>query len=231
MVARQIKAGVCRFQIEIEKRHQLTNLFGKQVSRQLAAKMLENNGMIESKRMNVAVMFIDIRNFTQYAAGRSPEEIVQYQDSFFKIVIDVIAKHDGMINQFIGDGCMVTFGAPIPLLNPSQKATNAAREMLIELNNAVTANTISPTKIGIGIHTGEVVTGNIGTATRQQYTITGNVVIVASRIEQLNKELQSQILVSEDVVKRIDRNNTEAKFHGPVSLKGYEKPVSIYKLA
>ena len=197
----------------------------------VAEKMLENDGVIESKRMKVAVMFIDIRNFTHFAAGKNPEEIVQYQNAFFSIVIDIVTRHDGIINQILGDGCMVTFGAPLPLHNPSHKAVSAATEILEQINEAVNEGKIHPTRIGIGIHTGEAVTGNIGTETRQQYSITGTVVIMAARIEQLNKEFQSQLLISEDVMSCMGGIATETKLYRDVAIKGFDKPMSVYKVA
>jgi adenylate cyclase len=181
--------------------------------------------------MRVAVMFIDIRNFTQYAAGRSPEEIVQYQNDFFRIVIDTVTRHQGIINQFLGDGCMVTFGAPVKLDNPSKQAVAAAIMLLEELNRLVEHGGLPATRIGIGIHTGEAVTGNIGTAQRRQYSITGSVVILASRIEQLNKQFGSQLLVSEEVIHSIDTGAIAATSFGYIALKGWHKPVGVYKLA
>ncbi|MCS3795622.1 adenylate/guanylate cyclase domain-containing protein [Niastella sp. OAS944] len=226
LVAQQIRSGINKLLVEVEKRHLAEHLFGQQISMEIAEKMLENNGAIESKRMQVAVMFVDIRNFTQYASDRSPEEIVQYQNDFFKIVIDTVTKNNGIINQFLGDGCMVTFGAPVKLGNPSQHAVAAAVMLLHELNRLLPA-----TRVGIGIHAGEAVTGNIGTAQRRQYSITGSVVILASRIEQLNKQFGSQLLVSEEVIQSIEGDQTAVDSFGYVALKGWHKPVGVYKLA
>ncbi|HKO80250.1 MAG TPA: adenylate/guanylate cyclase domain-containing protein [Chitinophagaceae bacterium] len=231
LVARQIRSGINNSLYETQRRHKVENLFGQQISMEIAEKMLENNGIMESKRMEVTVMFIDIRNFTHFAAGKSPEEIVHYQNAFFRIVINTVTKHDGIVNQILGDGCMVTFGAPLPVQYHSQKAVNAALEILDQLEKAVQKGYIHPTRIGIGIHTGEVVTGNIGTDARQQYSITGSVVIMASRIEQLNKEFQSQLLISEEVTRSIANFIPETNSYRNIPLKGFEKPMTIYKVA
>jgi adenylate cyclase len=231
LVANQIKDGINNSLREAERRHKVENLFGQQISREIAEKMLENDGKIESKRMMVAVMFIDIRNFTQFAAGRRPEEIVQYQNAFFGIVIRSVSKYNGIVHQFLGDGCMVTFGAPLAMQNPSEKAVYAAMELLEQLDRAVHDQELPATRIGVGIHTGEAITGNIGTANRYQYSVTGSVVILASRIEQLNKQLQSNVLVSKEVADNIDRSAIEVNSYGLVSVKGFDDPVSIYKLA
>lgn len=231
LVAQQIKKGINNSLSEADKRHRVENLLGRQVSSEVAEKMLANDGTIESKRMDVAVMFVDIRNFTRFAAGRKPEEIVQYQNAFFKIVINTVTKYHGVVHQFLGDGCMVTFGAPLVLENPSQQAVSASVELLQQIEAAAERGELVPTRIGIGIHSGEAVTGNIGTTERQQYSVTGSVVILAARIEQLNKEFGSQILVSEDVIESIGQQAYSAVHYGLVALKGWHKPVSVFKLA
>jgi adenylate cyclase len=128
---------------------------------------------------------------------------------------------------------MVTFGAPVQLENPAKAAVDAAVRLLQELNKALEKGLLPATRIGIGIHTGEVVTGNIGTTQRRQYSITGSVVILAARIEQLNKQFGSQLLVSEEVIQAMDKNMAAeaATNYGCVALKGWHKPVTIYKLA
>jgi adenylate cyclase len=176
-------------------------------------------------------MFIDIRNFTRHVAGKTPSEIVAYQNAFFEIVIATVTRHKGIINQFLGDGCMVTFGAPVALINPALHAVNAAIALHTELNVHIQKGSIAPTNIGIGIHVGDAVTGNIGTMERQQYSITGSVVILAARIEQLNKDYYSEILVSEDVVHQIDSLPPDSKFLGEVDLKGWHHPLGIYQIA
>ena len=231
-VARQIRLSIDRSLTAAETGNKIVNLFGQQISREIVDEMLESEGSLQSKLMKVCVMFIDIRNFTKHVAGKSPEEIVEYQNSFFRIVIKAVTKHRGIINQFLGDGCMITFGAPVALNNPSHNAVNAAMDIHQQLNKEIEQGNIPPTNIGIGIHVGDAVTGNIGTTERQQYSITGSVVILAARIEQLNKDFYSEILISEDVVHHMDHTLPEnSKFLGRVDLKGWNHPLGIYKIA
>src|SRR4030095_16314608 len=117
----------------------------------------------------------------------------------FSIAINAVSKHDGIINQFLGDGFMSTFGAPVSSGNDCKNAVDSALEILDITQNACNNGLIPPTRLGIGIHYGEAITGNIGTELRKQYSIVGNVVIQASRIEQLNKTFKSQLLVSREV--------------------------------
>jgi adenylate cyclase len=232
LVANQIRRGINNSLKETEKRNKVENLFGQQISMEVAEKILENNGQIESKRMTVAIMFVDIRNFTIFAASRSPEEIVQYQNTFFAIVSDAVANHGGIVNQFLGDGCMVTFGAPVSLDNPSLHAVKAAVEIHQKLETAILHGQIVNTLIGIGIHTGSAITGNIGNNTRLQYSVTGKVVIIAARVEQLNKEFNSQILITNDVYKNAGAYLPPATENlGSVSLKGFEENFIIHRVA
>jgi len=180
--------------------------------------------------MNVAIMFIDIRGFTRFAVNRRPEEIAQYQNDFFRIVINSVMQYNGIVHQFLGDGCMVTFGATVELENPSRNAVLASERLLKALDEARDKGELRETRIGIGIHSGEVVTGNVGTAGYQQNSISGSVVILAARIEQMNKEFDSQLLVSEEVARSSGRL-ADATSLGAVALKGWHKPVSIFKLA
>ncbi|MFN8290374.1 MAG: adenylate/guanylate cyclase domain-containing protein [Chitinophagaceae bacterium] len=230
-VAKQIRQGIGNTLKEARKRQQTENLFGQQLSAEVAEIMLRNEGEMESRRMRVAILFIDIRNFTGFTAGKTPEEIVKYQNNFLSVVIDTISHHGGIVNQILGDGCMITFGAPVPLPNPAAPAVEAAMDLLTNIASAVQNGSLAPTRVGIGIHAGEAVTGNIGNEERKQYSITGSVVIMASRIEQLNKKLGSQILISEEVMKLAGTAGIQSERCDPVSLNGFEQPVTVYKLA
>lgn len=231
-VARQIKITIDRSLTAAEEGNKIVNLFGQQISKEVVEEMLESEGTLQSKLMKVCVMFVDIRNFTTYVADKTPAEIVAYQNAFFEIVVKTVTKHHGIINQFLGDGCMITFGAPVTLKNPAHNAVNAAIEIHEELKKKVRKGIIAPTNIGVGIHIGDAVTGNIGTHERQQYSITGSVVILAARIEQLNKDYNTQILISEDVEKHLnDTLSHNSTFIGKVDLKGWHHPLGIYKIA
>jgi adenylate cyclase len=231
-VARQIRLTIDRSLTAAEEGNKIVNLFGQQISKEIVEEMLESEGALQSKLMKVCVMFIDIRNFTAYVADKTPAEIVAYQNAFFEIVIKTITKHEGIINQFLGDGCMATFGAPVALKNPAHNGVKAAMEIHEELKKKVLEGKIVRTSVGIGIHIGDAVTGNVGTHERQQYSITGSVVILAARIEQLNKDYNTQILISEDVVKHMSHAlPADSTFIGKVDLKGWHHPLGIYKIA
>lgn len=232
-VAHRIRREIDRSLAFAEKGSKIINLFGQQISKEIVDEMLETNGSISSKLMRVCVMFVDIRDFTSYVSGKTPAQIVSYQNAFFSVVINIVTRHKGIINQFLGDGCMVTFGAPVPLVNPSLNAIRAALEIRKRIAELSQSGEIPMTKVGIGMHVGEAVTGNIGTELRQQYNITGSVVIIAARIEQLNKQYKSQILASADVIRDVSNHTLglETINIGEVNLKGWSEPVAICRLA
>jgi adenylate cyclase len=230
-VAYLIKGSITNSIKNLERQNQVINLFGQQVSKEIVDEMLNKKGSLESKLMKVCVLFIDIRDFSSYAEKHQPEEVVAYQNAFFKIIIETINKHHGVINQFLGDGCMITFGAPLILDNPCENAVRAGREIIERIDEEVKEGILPYTRVGIGIHVGDAVTGNIGTEIRQQYTITGNVVILACRIEQLNKNFNSQLLITHEVKECINGLADDAEEIGAVPVKGREDEVFLYKLA
>jgi len=230
-VALEIKKRILKSFRIISERNQIERWFGQQVSKAIVDEMLKSRRGIVSRRRTVCVMFLDIRNFSKYAADKEPEEIVKYQNDVFSFMIDIVNKNNGIINQILGDGFMATFGAPLSYDNDCMNAVNAAHEIIAELKKKIDYKEIPYTRVGIGIHTGDAVTGNVGTSIRKQYSITGSVVILASRIEQLNKEYDSQLLISKDVLDKTDREIVEYELIGPVELRGSEEPITIYKLA
>ncbi len=229
-VALQIKMRVFNSYRLVKERNRLVNLFGQQVSQAIVDEMIRNDLSIGSKRQKVCVMFLDIRNFTPFAERRNPEEIVSYLNTFFTHMIEIVNRNDGIINQFLGDGFMATFGAPVSKGEDCANAVRAAVEIVEQVREMSAAGRIPETRVGIGLHAGEAVTGNVGSSIRQQYSITGNVVILASRIEQLNKVYDSQLLVSGDVIEAIGGHET-AEAVGPVRVKGHEEAIQIFRLA
>jgi adenylate cyclase len=196
--------------------------FGQQVSPEIAAELLRRGADLAGRRSFVCVMFMDIRGFTPLAEQRSPEEIVALQNEVFGTAIEVVHRHRGVINQFLGDGFMATFGAPLSTGEDCRNAVAAARELVARITRV---------RIGVGLHAGDAVTGNVGTELRRQYSVTGNVVILASRIEQLNKRFDSQLLLSQEVLERCGDQAHGAVPLGPVQVKGRADAIQLYRVA
>lgn len=231
IVALQIRRRVIETYKFQEERNRIERLFGQQVSREIVDEVMNSKIDDESRTRRVCVMFLDVRNFSGYAADKRPEEIVKYQNDLFGFMIDTVNKHHGIINQILGDGFMATFGAPVSYDNDCQNAVNSGLEIVSILQHKCVLGVLPQTKVGIGIHTGEAVTGNVGTSIRKQYSITGNVVIHSSRIEQLNKEFGSQLLISRDVLESITTDGLEIQNMGSVMIKGSTEPIEIFRLA
>ena len=201
------------------------------MSHEIVEELLRRGPGLESRRSFVCVMFMDIRGFTPLVESKSPEEIVAIQNAVFGAAVEVVNRHRGIINQFLGDGFMATFGAPLATGDDCRNALAAARELVARVAELSASGRIPATQVGIGMHAGEAVTGNIGSALRRQYSITGNVVILAARIEQLNKEYGSQILASGEVLRAGGDQAGGAVRLGPVQVKGRNEPIEIYRLA
>jgi adenylate cyclase len=231
VVAQQLKKRIYSTHKTIIERNRIANLFSQQASQEIADELLGEESELKSKRKHVSIMFLDVRGFTPFSENKSPEDIVAYQNSIFGFMIESVNKHHGIVNQILGDGFMATFGAPISIGNNSDNAVNAALEIVDILEAKNNSGEIVKTKIGIGIHTGDVVAGNVGTASRKQYSISGNTVILASRIEQLNKTYNSQVLISEEVLNELSNSEILKIPLGEVEVKGREKPIKIIKLA
>lgn len=229
-VAKLINSKIHASLNSIEEKNQVIDLFGQQISQKIANEILKNPNEFSGRRRNVSIMFLDIRNFTPFVEHKEPEEVVTYLNTLFGFMIEIVQSHNGIINQFLGDGFMATFGAPVALKNSSSNAVEAAQEIIGTVQKKNINGEIPNTRLSIGIHFGNAVTGNIGSEERKQYSITGNVVILASRIEQLNRQFDSQLLISEEVFTQV--KPTKKKLFrpiGPVDVKGREKPILIYQ--
>jgi len=230
-VADQIKRRVMSVVRALEERQRIVNAFGQQVSPAIVEELLKQGPVIPSKRTFVCVLFMDIRGFTRLVEKKTPDEFVAYQNAVFGAAIEIVDRNHGVINQFLGDGFMATFGAPVATGRDCQNALSTARELLAAVKALSDSGRIPATSIGIGLHAGEAVSGNIGSPARQQYSISGNVVILASRIEQLNKDYGSQLLVSAEVLREAGEGDHGAKSLGVVQVKGRDEPIEIYRLA
>jgi len=209
----------------------IKGLLDQQVSGAVAAELLSENGTGGSKheRRFVCVMFLDIRNFTPFVESKTPEEIIEYQNNVLGFMMEKVIEHGGIVNTVLGDGFMATFGAPVSAGNDCLQAYKAAVEIMQMVREKSRTGQIPPTKIGIGMHAGNVVAGNVGTKTRKQYLVTGNTVIIASRLEQLNKQYGSSLIISREVVERLPVAMNLPKVFDQVMVKGRSKPVEIAK--
>ncbi|HXD31972.1 MAG TPA: adenylate/guanylate cyclase domain-containing protein [Pyrinomonadaceae bacterium] len=232
LVALQIKKRILDSVRTAEERNQIVSMFGKHVSQVVVDQLLAQGADVRSEKKNVCVMFLDIRNFTSFSEKRTPEEVVSYLETLFEFMIEIVNRNHGFINKFLGDGFMAVFGAPVSNGKDSLNAVKAAQGILERLNAEIANGNVPPTTVGIGLHAGEAVTGSIGSALRKEYTVIGDVVNLAARIEKLNKEFNSQLLISENV-RATAISETLGKIipRGLVQVRGREASINVYQLA
>lgn len=230
-VAVQIRKRLLEACKATDERNQIARMFGEHLSAAVADQLLAQGTDLRSEKKTVCVMFLDIRNFTTFSESRNPEEVVSYLENLFSFMIEIVNRHDGIINKFLGDGFMAVFGAPVSNGNDSVNAVNASREILSRLNVEIEQGNLPPTRIGIGLHSGDAVTATIGSNLRKEYTVIGDVVNLAARLEKLNKEFNSQLLISDEVLNHLFENATDAVPMGQVDIRGRANPIEVYQLA
>jgi adenylate cyclase len=211
-------------------RDRITNLFGQHVSPQVVERLMAEGTTAASEIRHVAVMFVDFRSFTAAARSRSPQDVVDRLDGAFAVLVEILEHNGGIVNKFLGDGFLALFGAPFDNADAAQHAVTAARQMIAAMDH-INDTSDWPLRIGIGIHFGEVVAGNIGSPRRKEYTVIGDTVNFASRLEALNKEFNSHLLVSAAVRAALGESCDNAKPLGDVPIRGYERPVAVWQLA
>lgn len=208
----------------------LKNMFGEHLSPAVVEKLMEN-GNVANEKMDVTILFLDIRGFTAFSENKSPDEVFSFLNSSFEWMIDIIHSNDGYVNKFLGDGFLAVFGAPVQDNNHAQKALDASLGIMQALENKIKSGEIEPFKIGIGIHSGESAVGTVGGAGKLEYTVIGDTVNLASRVEQLTKQHSVTCLVTGDLVARLSRKNEiPLEMVGDINIRGRVKSVDIHSV-
>jgi adenylate cyclase len=216
----------------VEERDRAVSIFGQHVSPQVADMLLKQPLPAGGQERNVCVLFLDIRDFSRMAGDSTPSEVMDYLNRLFGFMIPVVNRNQGIINKFLGDGFMAVFGAPADDAEQCRHAIETAFEILSGVERLGQEKVIPATRLGIGIHVGQAVTGNVGSMDRKEYTIIGDVVNLASRIEQATKQFGARLLVSSAVWDKLAPKATyPAEDLGFAELKGQAKPTRLFKLA
>jgi len=209
---------------------------GAYVSTELLDHVLGDGYELGGKRQSVVVLFSDLRGFTQYSESREPEGLVQELNQYFDAMLTPIQAHGGVVDKFMGDAIMAVWGVPEGQPDDSIRALRAARGMnaaLVQHNQVRAQSGLSPLRHGIGLHLGEVVAGDIGTPTRRQYTVVGDPVNIASRLEAMTKELGTPLIVSKSVVDAAQASGGEmpsVEHRGTVTVRGRVESVEIFSV-
>lgn len=215
----------------LQERERLKVNFSRYVSDHVLQKILSSNKptKLEGERRKITVLFSDIRQFTHLAESLPPEQVVTLLNEYFKVMLDIIFEHKGTLDKFIGDGLMVEFGAPLDDEIQEKNAVTAAIAMQKALEKLNTTWKQPAIQIGIGIHTGFAVVGNVGSEKRMDYTAIGDTVNIASRLEQMTKSTKRHILISEDTYQAV-KEEFPAESLGPITLPGREEPIRVYAI-
>lgn len=218
----------------LREKERMRRSFGLHVGRKAAEHILAHDPGLGGTEQVVTVMFVDIRSFTARSAALPPDQAVRLLNEFLHVMVEVVeGEHGGMINKFLGDGFMAIFGVGSTAQNHADRALAAGRSMeraLERLNLVRAQRGEDPLGIGVGINTGPAIVGSIGSPERMEFTVIGNTVNVASRIEGLNKTLGTTVLLSSATRDALQRPaNLQALPPQPV--KGVEHPVEVFTLA
>ena len=228
-VGKQIRRRLVASLQSLSEKNRVVGMFGQYVTPAVVERLLHQPIDGAGEVRYVTIMFLDIRDFTTFAERRTPEEVVQYLNTVFGALITIVNSSHGIINKFLGDGFMACFGAPLSDGRDVENAVHAAMEIAAAVERMNTTGAIPPTRIGIGLHAGEAVTGSVGSEERKEYAIIGDTVNLASRVEQLNKQYASTLLVTE-AVWRVVHGEYPGQALDPVTVKGRQEPVAIYRL-
>jgi len=216
----------------LREKEKIKHAFSSYVARQVVDEILKNPDdiMLSGARRDVSVIFCDMRGFTPLAERLPPEEVVAALNDFYSLMIDTTIKQDGTINKFLGDAVMAIFGAPVGYPDHCLRAVKTALAMqrgIAELSTKRVMQGKEPMAIGIGISAGEAVAGTVGTERQMEYTVIGDKVNLAARLESNAKP--GQILVSADAYMQV-ADLVDARCLGAMTVKGKEEEVTVYEI-
>ena len=206
----------------------IREVFGKYVPQTVVEAILQGKGELKPTQTTATILYSDIEAFTSIVESMSPERIVDMLNEYFPAVIAPITRYAGVVNQFQGDAMLVTFNVPVADSHHADNAVKAALEMQQALKDRTFAGVTLRTRIGI--NTGEVFAGNVGSGDRVNYTVHGDAVNLAARLEQLNKEHDSLVLVSEATAAEL-KGTYALDPVGEVTIRGKRATARIFKLA
>lgn len=215
----------------LESRH-IRKSLGEFIDHEVADQIIDQEESLRGQKRQVSVFFTDVRDYTTMCERLPPEKVVRSLNELFSAMGKIITRHHGWIVDFIGDAVLAIFGAPKDNPNHAWDAVQTAIEVqreLDELNEKWQKRGIPPLRIGVGVHSGEVVTGIVGSGERKKFDVTGDTVNTASRVEGLNKEFATSILITRETLERVD-GKFKVKSCGEVKVKGREKQVEVFEV-
>ncbi len=224
-----------QFFVEGREKRKMQRLFGQYVSKDVFARLVANPELarLGGERREMTVLFSDIRGFTTVTESGQPEDTVAMLNEYFTKMVEVVFKHKGTLDKFVGDMVMALFNAPLDDPDHAEHAVQAALEMIEELQRLNSAwkdqGRFSALDIGIGVNTGPMIAGNIGSEAIMSYTVIGDAVNLGSRLESLNKQYGTRIIISEATRSQL-KSRYVFRPLGDVVVKGKTMPVAIFEV-
>jgi len=216
----------------LKERDKLRTTFGKYMTQTVMDHLLAGKVALGGESITVTILFSDIRSFTTISEKMDAQQLVGLLNEYFTEMVTIVMEEDGVVDKYIGDAIMAVFGAPVNKPDDAVRAVRAAvrmRAALAKLNVRLAARGIPELKTGIGIHTGEVVAGNIGSEARMEYTVIGDAVNLASRLESATKEMGVNVLMSDETYELV-KDAAVARPLREITVKGRVKPVLAYEV-
>jgi adenylate cyclase len=216
-----LQAGFNRMVEGLHERERIRDAFGAYVDHDVAEHILEEGVSLEGEEVEVTLLFLDVRDFTSWAEQVEPREVVKTLNDLFERVVPIVHEHGGHVDKFVGDGLLAVFGAPRRDERHADHALDAARGIA----RAVEDHDL---EVGIGLNSGAVVAGNVGGGGRLEFSVMGDAVNLAARIEAATRETGDTILLSDHTVERLEQGKDGLEPREEVELKGKSKSVALY---
>lgn len=216
----------------LQERDRMRHSLGRIMDPKIAEILIKENPRVGGLRRQATILFCDIRNYTTLCEQMSVEELQGFLNSYWESTVEIIMEQEGTIDKFHGDGVCVVFGAPALHPDDPVRAIRTAWRLIRNvdiINIKRESQRKMPIDIGIGIHTGEVIAGHIGSERRMDYTVVGDVVNVAARIEELNKKYGTNILISDEVYEKVEPH-VKVKTLTLAHLRGHKKPILVHSV-
>jgi len=227
----QIKSYAFRSVVARKREEKIRHIFQRYVPKDVIDQFFEKpESMLVGDNRELAVLFSDIRQFTSISEKLPPDEVVESLNKYFSLMVDIVMQNSGIVDKFIGDALMAFYGAPVKHDDDAERSVKSALEMLASLEKF---NAWQKTKghrefrIGIGINYGKVTVGNIGSEKKMDYTVVGDMVNLASRLEELTKEYKEPLIISETVEEQL-KGNYKSRMLDRVKVVGKTEAIAIY---
>ncbi|MBX2993947.1 MAG: HAMP domain-containing protein [Bdellovibrionaceae bacterium] len=216
----------------LKERDKVKMLFRKFQGTKIAEALLKNEVGGQGQNREATILMMDIRGFTSFCETHPPEQVVEMLNEYFEVMVGVISRNNGVVDKFIGDAILAVWGVPQSDDNDAQNAVKAALEMrsaLKELNDWRLARGQEAIYVGMGLHSGPVVSGSIGSTERQEYTVIGDAVNIAARIESATKLFGQDLLISESVHQKVG-SHFAVESAGQAEVKGKAEPLALFRV-